>query len=92
MLTKQFWLAAAERAGKTFAQTLIALLSVVSVGSITTGGINWSFLLGAVVASLWAAALSLLTSMASTARGDSESPSLIRATPGGRHSAPTELG
>lgn len=92
MLSKQFWLAAAERALKTFGQTLLALLSAVSIGALAGNGIPWQFVLGALGASAWAAVLSLLSSVASTTIGDSDSPSLVRAVPAGRHSAPTDLG
>ncbi|WP_229434734.1 holin [Nocardia farcinica] len=92
MLSKQFWRGAAERAVKTFAQTLLALLSAVSVGALTGGGIPWQFVVGAVGASAWAAALSLLSSVASTTVGDPESPSLLRPEPPARHGLPTDLG
>lgn len=89
MTTRAFWIDAAERAGKTFAQTLLALLSAVSTGALITGGIPWAFVLGAVVVAAWAAAISLLTSIASTRIGDPTSASLLlRPDPPGRHALP----
>lgn len=92
MLSRQFWKAAAERAIKTFAQTLAALLTPVVAHALGTGSISWDAVLSAVVLSGLAAAYSLVTSVGSTRVGDSESPSLVRAVPGGRHSTPTDLG
>ncbi|AXK89893.1 hypothetical protein DXT66_27265 [Nocardia farcinica] len=91
-MSRQFWHAAAERAVKTFAQTLLALLSAVSTGALITGGIPWAFVVGAVGVAAWAAALSLLSSVVSTTVGDPESPSLLRPEPRARHGLPTDLG
>ncbi len=71
MFTKHFWLDAGERAVKTFAQASVALLTAGGVGLI---GIDW--LEVASVAGL-AALVSVLTSVASTGRGDPETASLL---------------
>ena len=79
MLTKTFWLAAIERAIKTFAQTAAALLT----GS-ATGLLEVDWLQLASVAGM-ASLVSLLTSIASAATTDG-SPSLgsseVLASPG----------
>ena len=70
MLTdKHFWLAAAERAIKTFAQALVALF----VAGVTVLTIDWQQ--GLAVAGT-AALVSLLTSVASLRLGPFEGPSL----------------
>ena len=70
MLTdKHFWLAAAERAIKTFAQALVALF----VAGVTVLTIDWQQ--GLAVAGT-AALVSLLTSVASLRVGPFEGPSL----------------
>ena len=70
MLTdKHFWLAAAERAIKTFAQALVALF----VAGVTVLTIAWQQ--GLAVAGT-AALVSLLTSVASLRVGPFEGPSL----------------
>lgn len=63
MFTKAFWLATAERAAKTLAQSLVAVLTATGTGLIDTDWVGiWST---AGMATL----LSLLTSMASTSTG-----------------------
>ncbi|MEU1550207.1 holin [Nocardia sp. NPDC005745] len=84
MWSKDYWKATAERAVKTFAQTLVPLVTATVLTSP-----DWSDITAAVGLSACAAGMSILSSMASTLRGDPESPSLIR--PAGRHSA-TDLG
>ena len=70
MLTdKHFWIAAAERAIKTFAQALVALF----VAGVTVLTIDWQQ--GLAVAGT-AALVSLLTSVASLRVGPFEGPSL----------------
>ncbi|HKR50140.1 MAG TPA: holin [Pseudonocardiaceae bacterium] len=71
MFTYRFWQLAGERAVKTFAQTLVAILSVAGVGfhiapwttALSTAGM--------------AAVLSVLTSMASAPLGEPGTPSLL---------------
>lgn len=57
LLTKEFWLGTLERAIKTFAQTLLALLGTDAVG-VLNADLNQSLL-----ASLAAAGISVLTSI-----------------------------
>lgn len=85
--SKTFWRATGERALKTFLQTLLPALLLVSLVEP-----DWRYLGGAVVFAVQAAVLSVLTSIASTLQGDPESPSLIKAPPIGRHGIPTGLG
>ena len=73
MFTKEFWKDAAERAIKTFAQTLVALLSVAVAAPIWD--LNWVEALG--VAGT-ATALSLLTSIAGSGTGNPETGSFIK--------------
>lgn len=77
MWTVEFWKAAAERAVKTFAQTLLVLL-----GGGTTAlnliGVDWQ---GALLAAGSAAALSVLTSVISARVGPSGTPSLVAIAP-----------
>lgn len=87
MPSKQFWQATAERSLKTFLQTLLPALLLVSLVDP-----DWKYLGGAVVFAVQAALLSALTSLASTLRGDPDSPSLVKAPPIGRHGIPTRLG
>ena len=71
MLTSQFVKATLERAIKTFAQTLAALLGVTAV----TGILDAPWVDSLSVSAL-AAFLSVLTSVASSQVGDSSGPSL----------------
>ena len=67
MLTKAFWLAALERAVRTFAQALIAVFATTQTGLLD---VDWP---GALSAAGMAAVLSILTSVAASKNG---SPSL----------------
>lgn len=69
MRTKEFWLAAFERAVKTFAQTAVALVGVELVSVVD---LDWGQVAGV---SATAAVLSLLTSVGSAGVGGS-GPSL----------------
>lgn len=82
MFTYLFWRSAFERAFKTFAQTLVALLSIGGVGLLNA---PWTTALSAAG---MAALLSVLTSMASEPRGERQNPSLLRPAPRSRRSAP----
>mgnify|MGYP000173821378 CR=1 FL=1 len=64
MTSTAFWRAAAERAVRTFAQALIAVLGV---GATSVLDVDWP---GALSAAALAALLSLLTSVASSGVGD----------------------
>ena len=66
---KLFWVAAGERAVKTFAQSLVALF----VAGVTVLTIDWQ---QALAVSVTAAVVSLLTSIASVRLGEFEGPSL----------------
>lgn len=70
MWTSSFWKATAERAVKTFAQTLVASGIVVGVA----GWDKWS---AALIAAGIAAMLSVITSVASIGLGDKGTPSLV---------------
>jgi hypothetical protein len=71
MLTKAFGLDALERAIKTFAQSLLALITV---GSAITS-IDW---VGSCAVAATAAVISLLTSVVSLPLGDSGTASVIK--------------
>lgn len=73
MRTKAFWIDAGERAVRTFAQALVAMLVV---GFVFTDAAAWG---EALVASAVAALISLLTSVAASGVGDQDSPSLLPA-------------
>ena len=75
MRTKAFWIDAAERAVRTFAQALVAMLVV---GFVFTDAAAWG---EALVASAVAALISLLTSVAASGVGDPVSPSLLPVAP-----------
>lgn len=73
MWTSSFWKQAAERAIKTFAQTLVA-------SGIVVGVAGWDKWQAALIASATAAALSVITSVASVAVGEKGTPSLVSET------------
>lgn len=83
MFTRVFWLAAGERAVKTVAQTLVAVIGVDAATSIVD--LDWPYALG--VAGT-AGVLSLLTSVASAGIGGT-GPSLSTEQVVGRHQAVT---
>jgi len=70
MWTSSFWKATAERAIKTFAQTLVA-------SGIVVGVAGWDKWQAALIAAGIAALLSVVTSVASISIGDKGSPSLV---------------
>jgi hypothetical protein len=74
MFTYLFWRFAFERALKTFAQTLVALLGVGGIGLLNA---PWASTLS--VAGM-AALLSVLSSIASTQVGERNTPSLVQAS------------
>ena len=71
---KRFWIAAGERAVKTFAQTLIALIGTGAVGIMD---LDWAQMLSV---SATATLLSILTSIASSNFGAHPGPSLADET------------
>lgn len=74
MLTAGFWLDAADRAMKSFAQALLLLWGSTEVFNILDVEIGPAFGIAA-----GAAVLSILTSIVSAPAGDKDSPSLFRA-------------
>ncbi|MGH7748389.1 MAG: holin [Candidatus Dormibacteria bacterium] len=76
-LSKQFWLQSAERAVKTFAQTLIGALppAYIAIGSLG------AVLAPALVAATLAAIVSLAISVCSEPWGDRQSPSVVPSAP-----------
>lgn len=70
VFTAAFWLAAGERAVKTFAQALVALFAA----DVTVLSIDWA---QAFAIAGTAALVSVLTSMASAGFGPTGSPSLV---------------
>jgi len=78
MLTATFWRAVAERAAKTCAQSLLALLAADGVDLLSA---DWRAI-GATAA--LATVLSVLTSIVSAPVGHAGTPSLVDDTPG-RH-------
>jgi Putative lactococcus lactis phage r1t holin len=68
----RFWAATAERAGKTVAQTLLALWGGTALNALS---INWATAAGL---GLGAGILSVLTSVASLPVGPPFSPSLVQ--------------
>jgi Putative lactococcus lactis phage r1t holin len=75
MFTQHFWTATAERAVKTFAQSLLALLSAMQLGILD---VDWVTTLStAGMASL----LSVLTSVGGARIGTAEDPSLLAPAP-----------
>lgn len=77
VFTAVFWKDAAERALKTFSQSVLAILAV----GAPIWDIDWTQGLGI---ALTATALSVLTSIASRGIGD-DSASAVSASPGGQH-------
>lgn len=73
MRSKQFWQDTAERSLKTFAQTLLATLSMAVVGT-AIWELDWTYAVGA---SLTATLFSILTSIVSAGANDPESASLV---------------
>ncbi len=71
MRTTAFWIDAVERAVRTFAQALVAMLVV---GFVFTDAAAWG---EALVASAVSALISLLTSVAASGVGEPASPSLL---------------
>jgi len=71
MFTKSFLKQLAERAIKTFAQTMIALTGATQMDWLT---LDWQHLL---ITSAIAAGLSILTSIASDKIGPADSPSVV---------------
>jgi hypothetical protein len=74
MFDSRFWIAAAERAVKTFAQTLVALIGTGAVGIMD---LDWMQMLGV---SATATVLSILSSVASANFGANPGPSLADET------------
>lgn len=77
LLNKQFWIATAERAIKTFVQALIAAFGVGQVSGavgVDVAAIDWR---GALSLAFSAALLSVLMSVGSGPIGASNSPSLV---------------
>ncbi|MGW0039817.1 holin [Gordonia sp. NPDC003376] len=70
MWTTTFWLDVTERAIKTAAQSAVGVLTATSVEAI-----DWAA--GGAIVGV-ATAVSVLTSVASSGRGDSDSASLVR--------------
>ena len=72
MFTKSFWKAAAERAIKTVAQALIAVIAATTFDWFTA---DWQAIAGTAAT---AGVLSLLSSIASAGIGDKGSTSLVK--------------
>ena len=71
MFTASFWKSAAERAIKTVAQALVAVIAATSFDWFTA---DWRAIAGT---ALTAGVLSLLTSIASAGMGDKGTPSVV---------------
>lgn len=71
MRTRRFWVDAAERAIRTFAQ---ALIGAITAGLVVTDAAQWK---AAGIAAAVAALVSLLTSVAASGVGDQSTPSLL---------------
>jgi hypothetical protein len=81
LLNKQFWIASAERAIKTFVQALIAAFGVGQVSGVVgvdVAAIDWR---GALSLAFSAALLSVLMSVGSGPIGATNSPSLLAVAP-----------
>lgn len=82
MWTGQFWKRAFERAVKTFAQVMVALLTVGGVAAAADApgilDVNW---VGALSVAGLAFIVSLLTSLGSVKVGDADTPDLVKAVP-----------
>lgn len=81
LMNKQFWIASAERAIKTFVQALIAAFGVGQVSGavgVDVAAIDWR---GALSLAFSAALLSVLMSVGSGPIGAANSPSLLTAAP-----------
>lgn len=74
MFDKRFWVASAERAVKTFAQALVALIGT---GAVNIISLDWTQMLGVAAT---AAVVSVLTSVASANFGPNPGPSLVDET------------
>ena len=77
-MSRAFWSGAAERAVKTAAQTLLALLGA---GALDVLHVPWT---GGLSVAAGAAVLSLLTSIVSAPASPTGSPSLVQDRPGDR--------
>jgi hypothetical protein len=75
MFTQYFWKATLERAVKSFAQSLLALLSAQQLGLFDVDWVTTSSTAGMV------ALLSVLTSLASTQVGNAQDPSALPSGP-----------
>lgn len=75
MFTATFWRSTAERAIKTIAQALIAVLAATTFDWFSA---DWKAIAGT---ALTAGVLSILSSIASSGIGDRTSPSLLRVKP-----------
>ena len=75
MRTRRFWVDAAERAIRTFAQ---ALIGAITAGLVVTDAAQWK---AAGIAAAVAALVSLLTSVAASGVGDQSTPSLLPVAP-----------
>lgn len=71
MRTRQFWVDTGERAVRTFAQALVA---AITAGLVVTDIAQWK---AALIASGFAAVLSVLMSLAGTRVGDDQSPAFF---------------
>lgn len=87
LLNKQFWIASAERAIKTFVQALIAAFGVGQVSGavgVDVAAIDWR---GALSLAFSAALLSVLMSVGSGPIGAANSPSILAGAPAAAASA-----
>lgn len=75
MWSKQFWKDTAERAIRTFAQALIAILGA---GAVNILAVDWGQALSVAAG---AALISVLTSIAASGFGDKGTPSLVTSPP-----------